>query len=74
MDFGEFSTIELCDIYWERYERLGETITQHESETILYGDSWPGAQIQIREQREMLARLQREIDNRASVFRRGVYF
>ncbi len=29
-------------------EYYGETLTQHLSETHLYGDSWPGAQIQLR--------------------------
>lgn len=29
---------------WESYS---ETVAQHRSETALYGDSWPGAQLEI---------------------------
>ena len=36
-------------------EILGETETQHLSECALYGDSWPGAQIQIENMKERLA-------------------
>jgi len=28
-------------------EQLGDTIAEHRSETAAFGDSWPGAQIQI---------------------------
>lgn len=36
-----------CDEVDARSEVLAETVTQHRSETALYGDSWPGAQPQI---------------------------
>ena len=37
------------------FENLGELETQHEAETNHYGDSWPGARLQIAAAREDLA-------------------
>ena len=38
-------------------QQLGETQAQHNSETSLYGDSWPGAQLQIADMREQISML-----------------
>ncbi len=48
---------ELLEDLYMGSETLGEIECQHASETALYGDSWPGAQIQIQESRDSLARL-----------------
>ena len=47
---------ELREEYDQTLEQLGETIAEHKSETALYGDSWPGAQLDI-------GRLQRAVSN-----------
>jgi hypothetical protein len=49
-------------------ENLGEIETQHIAETNHYGDSWPGAQIQIRELKERIAFLNDQI----KIARRGL--
>ena len=53
---------ELCEAHDDICQRLGETIAQHRSETAMFGDSWPGAQIQIAEmqehERELRARIE----------------
>ena len=38
------------------FENLGEIESQHQAEVNHYGDSWPGAQVQIAERREDLAK------------------
>jgi len=40
-------------------QQLGETKAQHDSETSAFGDSWPGAQIEMAELREQIAMLDR---------------
>ena len=42
----------------------GDTLTQHRSETALYGDSWPGAQIELAELKKELDRWEAEWDRR----------
>lgn len=41
-------------------ESYGEIETQHRSETYAFGDSWPGAQIELRERREAIVAFARE--------------
>ena len=48
---------ELLEDYYQGYEILGETETQHQSECALAGDSWPGALVEIENMREGLAKL-----------------
>jgi hypothetical protein len=35
-------------------ESYGETLSQHHAETAQFGDSWPGAQVELRERREAI--------------------
>ena len=51
-------------------EQLGDMETQHKAETAHYGDSWPGAQVEIEAMRQHVAALDREIEA-ADVSRRG---
>lgn len=51
-------------------EHLGETICQHRSETAMFGDSWPGAQIEISRMHERLRELEQELND----VRSGVLF
>ena len=54
----EVEYLELCDDLDGCREALGEIEAQHRSETAAFGDSWPGAQIQIRDGRAHLAELE----------------
>lgn len=45
-------------------EQLGEIECQHRSECALFGDSWPGAQLQIAEIRSHLGELRTEAEAR----------
>jgi hypothetical protein len=47
---------------------LGETEAEHLGETARYGDSWPGAQIQIRDAKAIINTLATEIANREAAF------
>lgn len=42
-------------------EVYDECYTQHRSECALYGDSWPGAQIQLENMRQGIVKLQQRI-------------
>jgi hypothetical protein len=63
-DLSIMTDEELSDFIADTIEVLGETETQHRSECALYGDSWPGAQIQIQNIRDSLARQEAEWDRR----------
>ncbi len=49
---------------WESY---GETVAQHRGETAQFGDSWPGAQVEIANMRQAIERSERRLDHLASV-------
>jgi len=49
---------------WESY---GETVAQHRSESAAYGDSWPGAQVEIANMRQAIERSEARLDHLASV-------
>lgn len=53
---------ELADELDQANEILGELICQHRSECALYGDSWPGAQIDIQKARGLFDRIRRELE------------
>ena len=67
-DFADRTFEELCFDFNEGEEILGETEAQHGFETALYGDSWPGAQLDIRRIRGVQAALKAEIDRRFERF------
>lgn len=52
---------ELCEELDHAEEALWETEMQHKSECSLYGDSWPGAQIQIQQMRDGIDILKRQL-------------
>lgn len=49
--------VELIEQIEHAQEALGETVSQHRAETAMYGDSWPGAQLQIADMRRDLSAL-----------------
>lgn len=40
---------ELCEALGYFHEQYGETYAEHRNETAMFGDSWPGAQLQLAE-------------------------
>lgn len=50
----------LCESLEAAEESLGELVCQHRSEVALYGDSWPGALLQIQDATDMVAKLKEE--------------
>jgi len=59
MNNSRFNLDELITEYYEGDEILGETECQHRSETSLYGDSWPGAQLTLHKMYKYQAKLKR---------------
>jgi hypothetical protein len=61
------SEIELIDQLSEAlgfaYEQQGEIEAQHRSETAQFGDSWPGAQLQIASGRRTLRRMEAQLED-----------
>lgn len=55
-------------------ECLGEIWSQYHSEVSLYGDAWPGAQIQLNELEESVARLKVELLAATNEAMEGVEF
>ena len=53
--------LELIDARDGLEEQLHDTIAQHRSEVAFAGDSWPGAELDIRDLRERVAKLDKEI-------------
>lgn len=53
---------ELMDDLQCAEEYYGEILTQHQSECALYGDSWPGAQIQIDKAFQSMKRIKAELE------------
>lgn len=43
-------------------EQLGDMVSQHKAETCHYGDSWPGAQVEIHAMELHVATMSREIE------------
>ena len=43
-------------------QQLGETIAEHKNETAMFGDSWPGAQLQISELQSFVADLREAVE------------
>jgi len=54
----EVEYLRLCDDLDACREAYSENYAQHRSETALYGDSWPGAQIQLREVSNTISELE----------------
>ena len=57
--------MESLEQLWEDYDALsqqaGELEAEHRSETAAFGDSWPGAQIQVRRAKDAAAEAMRRI-------------
>lgn len=51
---------------WPDYESLA----QHRSEMAAYGDSWPGAQVQLNRARRQLVALEAEYERRQQLLRK----
>ena len=52
---------ELIDTRDGVFEQLCDTIAEHRSEVAFAGDSWPGAELDIKALRERVAELDKEI-------------
>ena len=53
---------ELCEAHDQLSQQLGEIIAEHRSETAMFGDSWPGAQIQIADMQRVVRELEARIE------------
>lgn len=42
-------------------QQYGEMYAEHRSETAMFGDSWPGAQPQLRAMRQTITRLEKQV-------------
>lgn len=55
--------IDLCDLLHDKEETLAEIEGQHLAEVNHYGDSWPGAQIQIASLKQSIKDTKRKIQD-----------
>lgn len=62
--YKALTTDDLLDQLQDTEQRLGETESQHQSEVAAYGDSWPGACLQINDMRVSLACMREVLTNR----------
>lgn len=62
--YSDYTIEELEEFVMFGNENLGELIAQHRAETAAFGDSWPGAQIQIQNLAEDLRNASAELDRR----------
>lgn len=53
---------EMCEALQGLQEHYGETYAQHRNETAQFGDSWPGAQIELSEMGASVRKLEAEIE------------
>ncbi len=58
---SKFTYDELCEALQGLQEHYGETYAQHRNETAQFGDSWPGAQIELSEMGASVRKLEAEI-------------
>lgn len=59
---SKFTYRELCEALQGLQEHYGETYAQHRNETKQFGDSWPGAQIELSEMSASVRKLEAEIE------------
>lgn len=52
----------LCDGLDGVRECYGDSYAEHRGETALYGDSWPGAQLQLQAMHDTMAEIEAEIE------------
>jgi len=62
--YKAYSTDDLTEAEEHCSQHLGETESQHQSETAAFGDSWPGACLQINDIRAELACIREVLTNR----------
>jgi len=62
--YKALTTDDLLDQLQDTEQRLGETESQHQSEVSAFGDSWPGACLQINDMRVSLACMREVLTNR----------
>ena len=59
--YPELSTEELAEALDYLSQEYGETYSQHKGETARFGDSWPGAQIQLHNMWQNIRQVEIEI-------------
>lgn len=61
---------ELSEAIYALGESYYESLAQHRSEMAAYGDSWPGAQVQLNRARRQLVALEAEYERRQQLLRK----
>jgi hypothetical protein len=61
---------ELSEAIYALSESYYESLAQHRSEMAAYGDSWPGAQVQLNRARRQLVALEAEHERRQQLLRK----